>query len=68
MELNDDVVSGWLKGADSVDGCENPAGSLYIYGQEATDAALTSAAPTMITGGTTNCTTTVSVINSCLCC
>ncbi|MEQ4574006.1 MAG: DUF6229 family protein [Gammaproteobacteria bacterium] len=68
MELNDDVVSGWLNGVDSVDGHENPAGSLYIYGKEATESALTSVAPTMITGGTGNCTTTISVINNCLCC
>ena len=49
MQLNDNVVAGWLNGADSVDGCENPAGSLFIYGQEATDAALTAVAPTMAT-------------------
>ncbi len=33
----------------------------------ATEAALT-ASDTMITGGTNECTTTVSVINHCLCC
>lgn len=68
MQLNDDVVSGWLNGADSVDGCDNPAGSLFIYGQNATDAALTCAAPTMITGGGGECTTTISVVNHCLFC
>jgi len=68
MQLNDNVVAGWLNGADSVDGCENPAGSLFIYGQEAPDAALTAVAPTMATGGTGNCTTTMSVVNHCMCC
>ena len=70
MQLNDDVVSGWLNGADSVDGCDNPAGSLFIYGQQATDAALTHAAPVLATGGgtATLCTTTASVVNNCLCC
>ena len=68
MQLNDDVVSGWLNGADSVDGCDNPAGSLFIYGQQATDAALTNAAPILLTGAGTECTTTMSVVNNCLCC
>ncbi|RRU23895.1 DUF6229 family protein [Stenotrophomonas sp. 278] len=68
MQLNDDVVSGWLNGADSVDGCDNPAGSLFIYGQQATEAALTSAAPVMATGGTGHCTTTLSQIGTCHCC
>lgn len=69
MQLNDDVVSGWLNGADSVEGCDNPAGSLFIYGQQATDAALTHAAPMLATGGAaTLCTTTASVVNNCLCC
>jgi len=68
MDLNDDGVSGWLNGADDVDGCANPAGSLFIYGAAATEAALTGASDTMITGGTNECTTTVSVINHCLCC
>ncbi len=68
MDLNDDVVSGWLNGSDDVDGCTNPAGSLFIYGAGATESALTSASDTLITGGGTECTTTMSVVNHCLCC
>jgi hypothetical protein len=41
MQQTDDIVSGWLSGSDSVDGVENPAGSLYIEGAAATEAALT---------------------------
>ncbi len=38
---SDDIVSGWLSGADSMDGHENPAGPLYTYGEAATEAAMT---------------------------
>ncbi|MCD9031377.1 DUF6229 family protein [Luteimonas sp. Y-2-2-4F] len=38
---HEDIVSGWLSGADSVDGYENPAGSLYVEGIAATEAAMT---------------------------
>lgn len=33
---SNDIVSGWLSGADSVGGHENPAGPLYIHGEAAT--------------------------------
>lgn len=39
MQSND-IVSGWLSGADSVDGYENPAGPLYIEGESAVDDAM----------------------------
>ncbi len=39
MQSND-IVSGWLTGADSVDGYENPAGPLYIEGEGAVDEAM----------------------------
>ncbi|WMJ69301.1 DUF6229 family protein [Stenotrophomonas sp. 24(2023)] len=68
MQMHDDVVSGWLEGADSVDGCDNPAGSLFIHGQQATEAAMTVASAAMVTGGGTMCTTTMSVVDHCLCC
>ncbi len=38
---SDDIVSGWLSGADSMDGHENPAGPLYTYGEAATEEAMT---------------------------
>ncbi|MEN4902336.1 DUF6229 family protein [Luteimonas sp. TWI1437] len=37
----EDIVGGWLSGADSVDGHENPAGSLYAEGVAVTEAAMT---------------------------
>lgn len=37
---HDDIVNGWLSGADSVDGYENPAGSLYVEGIEVTEASI----------------------------
>ncbi len=30
MQQNDDIVTGWLEGQDSVGGVDNPAGPLYI--------------------------------------
>jgi hypothetical protein len=30
MQQHDEVVSGWLNGANSISGFENPAGPLYI--------------------------------------
>lgn len=38
---NDDIVSSWRRGADSIDGLDNPAGPLYIEGEAATVAAMT---------------------------
>ena len=37
---HEDIVNGWLSGADSVDGHDNPAGSLYTGGVEATEASM----------------------------
>jgi len=51
---NDDIVSGWRSGANSVDGLENPAGPLYIEGEAATIAAMTTSnANNMITSSLT---------------
>jgi hypothetical protein len=30
MQQNDEVVSGWLSGANSICGLDNPAGPLYL--------------------------------------
>ena len=30
MQQHDEVVSGWLKGSNAVEGLENPAGPLYL--------------------------------------
>jgi hypothetical protein len=38
----DKILAGWLSGADSVDGYDNPAGSLYTEGHATTIAAFTS--------------------------
>jgi len=38
---HDEIVGGWLSGADTVDGYENPAGALYVEGIAATEAAMT---------------------------
>lgn len=40
---SNDIVSGWLSGADSVNGHENPAGPLYIHGEAATKEGMTAA-------------------------
>jgi hypothetical protein len=37
----DKILAGWLSGADSVDGYDNPAGSLYTEGHATTIAAFT---------------------------
>lgn len=68
MLQNDDVVSGWLSGQDSIEGHDNPAGPLFIEGSVATEAAMTQvdAAAYIFTtlGGTTaSCRPT-----SCYCC
>ena len=67
MQLNDEVVSAWLDGSDSIGGHDNPAGPLYIEGQAATEAALTHAGQGMITlslRGSTTC----SMGGGCACC
>jgi hypothetical protein len=67
MQLNDEIVSGWLSGSDSIRGYDNPAGPLYIEGQAATEAALTSAGTEMSTislHGSTTC----SAGRGCACC
>ena len=70
MQINDDVVTGWMNGSDSIDGLDNPAGSLYIEGQAATEAALagtgmraTFDACVTFVGGTS-----CSYSGGCLCC
>lgn len=67
MQLNDDIVSGWLSGSDSSSGYDNPAGPLYIEGLAVTEAALTSAGPEIITL-TLRGSTTCSVAGGCACC
>jgi hypothetical protein len=70
MQQNDDVVSGWLSGSDSFDGLENPAGSLYIEGYAATEAALTD--PGMgkvVVSGATSCSFSgKNCASTCSCC
>lgn len=41
MQSND-IVSGWLTGANSVHGYDNPAGPLYLEGENAVDNAMKS--------------------------
>jgi hypothetical protein len=38
---NDEIVSSWRNGAESVDGLDNPAGPLFTAGTAATEAAMT---------------------------
>lgn len=38
---SNDIVSGWLSGADSAGGYDNPAGPLYTHGEAAAEAAMT---------------------------
>lgn len=64
MFQNDDVVSGWLSGQDSID---NPAGPMFIEGSLATEAAMTQAdtagRPFTVGGTTASCRA-----SSCACC
>ncbi|MEN4902335.1 DUF6229 family protein [Luteimonas sp. TWI1437] len=46
---HDEIVGGWLSGADSVDGYENPAGALYVEGVAATEAAMTNTDLSLLT-------------------
>lgn len=70
MQQNDEVVSGWLDGSDSVDGLSNPAGSLFIDGQAAAEATMTGNGMRATLGvlcrteGGTSCSYT----GGCLCC
>jgi Family of unknown function (DUF6229) len=70
MSQLDDVVSDWLSGSDISDGCENPAGPLYIQGEQATNDAL--ANPdlriTAVACRTVLGATTCSYNGGCLCC
>lgn len=70
MQLNDDVVSGWLSGSDSIDGLDNPAGPLYIQGQAAMEAAMTNPGTRATVVGTMSLIsgTTCSACGGCLCC
>lgn len=63
MQQNDDVVSGWLSGTDSIGGLDNPAGPLYV--DSATEKKMTSqAGPTI----QTLLKTTQSCASGCACC
>ena len=55
MQLNDDIVSGWLSGSDSIGGYDNPAGPLFIEGAAATEAAMTADSAGMNMGSTSSC-------------
>jgi Family of unknown function (DUF6229) len=63
MQQNDDVVSGWLSGVDSVGGFDNPAGPLFI--DATTEKKMTSSM-----GGAIRLThaTTQSCASGCDCC
>ena len=69
MQNNDDVVTAWLNGSDSIDGLDNPAGSLYIDGQASAEAALagTDMRATLGACGTFG-GTTCSYSGGCICC
>jgi hypothetical protein len=70
MQLNDDVVMGWLSGSDSVGDLGNPAGPLYIEGLAATEAALTDpgSGKVLISGATTCSFSGKHCASSCYCC
>lgn len=68
MQLNDEIVSGWLSGLDQSGGYENPAGPLFIEGQAATEAALTSPGEGLMLTGTLAGGTTCSLGGGCACC
>lgn len=61
---NDDIVSSWRSGASSVNGLENPAGPLYIEGEAATVAAMT----TSNAAGMITATLTVVTCQGAACC
>jgi len=64
MQEIDDVVSGWLNGAENVGGMGNPAGPLYIHGLSVTEVALTKPIGNLVTAHTTaSCTP-----GGCYCC
>lgn len=62
MQQNDDVVSGWLSGADNSGGFDNPAGPLYL--DSATEEKMTTQMGAMFTTQKT----TQSCANGCICC
>lgn len=63
---NDDIVSNWRRGVDSINGLDNPAGPLFIEGEGATIAAMTTSnATNMITATLTVVTCTGAAC--CLC-
>jgi hypothetical protein len=59
MQQNDDVVSGWLSGTDSLD---NPAGPLYL--DSAAEEKMTSASAAIFTTQKTS----QSCASGCICC
>lgn len=64
----DDIVSGWLSGADSVGAYANPAGPLYIQGAAATEAAMTNENTGNIVTVASVCTTCSVHYYGCACC
>jgi len=64
MQQNDDVVSSWLNGTDSIGGLDNPAGPLYVDGD--TEKRMTSEAGAQIMQ--TLLKTTQSCASGCACC
>jgi hypothetical protein len=68
MQVNDDIVSGWLSGSASCHGYDNPAGPLYIEGQGAIEAALTNPGAGPMLTGTMAGGTTCSLARGCACC
>lgn len=64
---NDDIVSAWRSGADSIDGLQNPAGPLYTEGAAATEAAMTNPEIALISGTLTAVTCLHGVVGCCNC-
>lgn len=64
MQQNDDVVSGWLNGTDSIGGLDNPAGPLYVDND--TEKKMTSQASGAMVQ--TLLKTTQSCASGCACC
>lgn len=68
MQLNDEIVSGWLNGLDISRGHDNPAGPLYMEGLAATEAALTAKGDGPMLTGTLAGATSCSLARGCACC
>jgi ribosomal protein S8E len=64
---NDDIVSSWRSGADSVDGLQNPAGPLYVEGEAATVAAMMNPDDNIISGTLTAITCRPGTVGCCNC-